>query len=211
MARKKAQRIVSDSNIAGMEWFQPVYSETTLVLMAVISLLLLIFDPTLRSEIRNIHNAVGGIFVWFALAFYYGLALCLVHPFLSRRKSHFEKIVMALFVMAANGGSGLYAAALAFRQTQYQYFIFPLINLLAFFFVSISLVGGDTDRSISDENVELPDLFVPIIVLFIVFFLCLVYMKTLWAFTFSMCIAYASLVRGVLHKLINFIKMKTLS
>src|SRR5688572_8110898 len=139
MARKKAQRIVSDSNIAGMEWFQPVYGETTLVLMAVISLLLLIFDPILRSEIRNIHNAVGGVFIWFALVFYYGLALCLVHPFLSRRKTHFEKVVMTFFVMTANGGSGLYATALAFKQTQYQYFIFPLINLFVFFFISISL------------------------------------------------------------------------
>ena len=186
-------------------WFQVTYEETTLFLMAVTSVLLVYFEPEVRSDVSYAFEN-SGVDLFFWIFFAGGVLLALIHPFLRRSKTNFEKTVMLLFLLAANGGSGLYAGFLLIAQTDHRYLIFPLINIFSFFFISISRVAADYQRAISDKDATLSDVFISTIFLLLVFTYCEIVLKTHWAITFSICVAYATLLRSLLQKLFESIK-----
>ncbi len=206
MPRKKTVKIVDDSNKDLFGWIRPEYNEITLLLMALTSIFLFIGSPALRTELRFVYSFGTCLSPIVIVFFIIGLLLSLVHPFISGKKSYFEKTAMVLFVMAANGGAGLYAGWKSLSEFDSRYLVFPIINILFFFFVSISVVGGSPDESISDDDVDPYDAVVSAVLLFGIFLFCIFVLKPHWTIVFSICIGYSTLAHRVIKRAAPLVK-----
>lgn len=199
MPRKKTIGIIDDQSKSFFGWLMPVYNETTLLLMALTTILLFISDPVLRLDLEYF----GSCFFPLVIC---GFFLSAIHPFLSRKKTYFEKAAMTIFVIVTNGGAGLYAGYIALFETDKRYLVFSIINILFFFFVSVSMAGGTMDKSISDENANLFDVIVSVVFLFVVFGLSRYFLKPHWSIEFSICVGLSTAVQNPLLKIANLIK-----
>jgi hypothetical protein len=206
MPHRKAVKIVDSENESRFYWLMPIYSENTLLLMALTTIFLFLNNSAFRSDLNSLIDLGGCLTILAGMFVAYGLFLSILHPFLSRKKNFFEKAVMAIFVIAANGGAGLYAGYLALFEVDKQYIIFPVINILFFFFISVSMVGGWFDKSISDENVDLSDVTISAVCLIVIFVFCTYFLELHWTYIFSICIGYSTIAPRLILKVFDLAK-----
>ena len=200
-------QIIHHDRAGIFSWFQPSFNESTLFLMALTFLLLFITVPVLIEDIGRLYVAGGGLVFCLSIFFVFGLILCFIHPLINRPKTDFEKTIIALFIMITNGGSGFYSGYLLLQNSSREYAIFPIVNILTVFFVYVSLVGSNTMAVIKDDNPDLRELACSACILIVVLIYCRFVAHTHWSTTFSICVAYSTLMPGLFARFVQSVKL----
>lgn len=177
----------------------PCYDETTLFLVAATCILLLVMPTGLRTDLLGVVRSAGEtdkapffVLMW-AAVFAGGIVLCTYHAFARREKTVLEKNIMAGFAMASNGAAGVLCGMEMLRESAGAAVIFPVVNILA----GVLLIYEMTfvsDKTICDGNASLSDLAAGSVALGMVFYYCQVHERLIWPMTFSICVAYCTLV-----------------
>ncbi len=183
----------------------PSFNEASLFLMAFTFLLLLVLHGPFR-------NNVAGFFLkpdsWesvvLSLIFAAGLWFSLIHVFMKKRKSSFEKSVMLCFAVCVNAGMGLMSGVYLLRTAQGLSLFFSAWNflnafLLVYMYDSRTLNNGH----ITDEEAGFPGIFWGILIVIVIFYFTQHVFHTHWTVTFSNCVIYATSFNDKLLKLID--------
>lgn len=186
--------------------FVPRYDELSLYLMSLSFLLTLLADPRLRETVffAFADNFDPRYFPLYALLFLFlaGLAFSIYHVFSSKKKTPGQKEAMLYFAVIINGLAGILAGARMFEDSPGLLLLFPVWNILN----SLALLGMYwlrivNEETISDDNTPLVDVITGSVALAAIYGLCRL-LDLYWAFTFSICVAYATNLSSSFHRLL---------
>ncbi|MFH1369883.1 MAG: hypothetical protein ABII09_01135 [Planctomycetota bacterium] len=177
-------------------FFIPTYDELSLFLMAVTLILLYMGNSQMRGIVRYVaaHIREGGVFI-FSLAFLAGLGLCLYHVFTSRGKTSSEKIIMMLFAVVTNAGTGIIAGWYVIKHSGVQNWllIFPVWNIINGVLLLLMLRFRIIDEEcIADRDATAAQVIIGLTAILIIFIFCNSVFRLHWAITFSICIIYTT-------------------
>ena len=197
--------------------FLPYYSENSLFLMCFTFIVLYIFDGTLRSVINVIiydiiffEKNVIGLFYLLLIGglFVYGFLLSMYHAFSSRPKSHSEKKNMLLFAGYVNGIAGITSGIYLQEHSTGGLALFPVLNIInGLLHINHAVIADKGEiRDVEDRDAELPEIISGVFVTFILILVCRYIFEIYWAFTFSICVVYATNFNMLVHKVVCDIK-----
>jgi len=179
-------------------WLVPTYDELSLFLMAATFILLIITNDTMQEQIGNWLTSSRNIRIHLLLLFVVflgGIALSLYHAFTTKEKTRPEKIVMMLFAVMANAGTGIISGWHVIKNDNVQdwQLIFPIWNIINGALLLIMLRFKIIDEEcISDRDATSIQILLGLTALVIIFILCNFVFQLYWAITFSICIVYAT-------------------
>lgn len=132
------------------------------------------------------------LFITLGLIVIGGLLLSLIHPFLQRKKSQFEKVLMVRFVMGLSGVVSFLVGVETFPSRSSFMMILPIWNII----MSITLLiqMGRQKYDLSDHDASPGEIIVTTIVLIAILLLADFYLRFSWAMTISICIFYATTI-----------------
>lgn len=189
-----------------LAWLFPTPNELTAFLTAFICLLLMFSYPEFSDFLSgNLEQAPRKAELWvilMGLGATLGFFLSFYHVFSARPKSYFEKVLLSLFTLGANGIAGVVAGFEILPVSWSIWAIFPIWNIVMGYSTLYQL--GLDKTLITDENMSLLEVFIASIVLLFVFFLAYFRLHLSWALTFSICMFYASLVTPLLKWAIHY-------
>ncbi|MCP4398137.1 MAG: hypothetical protein GY801_12670 [bacterium] len=195
----------SDKRNILARFFIPQYDELALFLMSVASGLIFFTDADLRSRsIELIFEEVRPR-IYIALVFFVlGGLFSIYHVFTTRRKTDREKTAMVFFAIIVNGLSGVFAGIHMLEESCGFLMVFPIWNIANGALLLILYRFKMIDKSsIVDDNATILQVILGSIVLAITFMVCSFVFEMYWAVTFSICVAYASNVSGVVGSLFS--------
>jgi hypothetical protein len=177
-------------------WFIPIYDELSVFLISVTLILLYAGNSQMRDIFRYVtaHIREGEILI-FSLVFLTGFGLSLYHVFTSREKTSFEKMIMMLFAVVTNAGTGIIAGWYVIKHGSIHNWllIFPIWNLINGVFMLLMLRFRIVDEEcISDRDATAKQVILGLIAVFVIFIFCNYVFKLHWAITFSICIIYTT-------------------
>jgi len=181
------------------DWIKPRYSELTMYLTALTCAFLFIS----HSEIRGFYyflitgngsNSASLSFVILTLGILttLGFLFSIVHAFVVKHKTRFEKISMGIFVIGANSLAGINAGLELLPSKLSLQTIFPLFNILTGYIMLNHLLKGNFE--ISDDNVSVGEVLIATLTLLIVFLVIFYFYNLTWTMTFSICMFYSSTI-----------------
>lgn len=177
-------------------WFIPVYDELSLFLMSVTLIFLYAGNSQMQGIIRYViaHIREGGILI-LSLAYLTGFGLSLYHVFVSREKTSFEKMIMMLYAVVTNAGTGIIAGWYVIKHGSIHNWllIFPIWNIINSVLLLLMLRFRIVDEEcISDRDATAKQVILGLIAVFVIFIICNYVFKLHWAITFSICIIYTT-------------------
>jgi len=177
-------------------FFIPIYDELSLFLMAMTLILLYAGNSQVRGIVRYVaaHITEAGIFL-LALAFLSGFGLSLYHVFTTREKTSFEKMIMMLFAVVTNAGTGIIAGWYVIRHSGVHNWllIFPIWNIINGVWLLLMLRFRIIDEEcISDRDAKAAQVIIGLTAVLIIFVFCNSVFRLHWAITFSICIIYTT-------------------
>jgi len=180
-----------------------VYNELSVFLTGMSLILLLLFNHAFQSLMTSHFIKEINIykFLFIILIIVY-LGISFRHVFIKKEKTKAEKVRMLALVMlcniASSGAVGIHVIKHSFMSSL---LIFPILNLLNGFIVFSLWIGEEIDDSyIKNYDVDKEFLVGSFILLLIIFTLCQLVFKLHWSFIFSICIAFAVNIGGVVEK-----------
>ncbi|MDD5326315.1 MAG: hypothetical protein PHY02_00695 [Phycisphaerae bacterium] len=177
-------------------WLVPTYDELSLFLMAATFILLSITNDTMREQIGNWLTSSRDIRIHLLfVVFLGGIALSLYHAFTKSEKSSAEKIVMMLFAVIANAGTGMVSGWYVIKNGDVHnlQLIFPIWNIINGVLLLIMLrFGIINEECISDRDTTFFQVLLGLTAVIIIFLICHFVLELYWAITFSICIVYAT-------------------
>jgi hypothetical protein len=177
-------------------WLIPTYDELSLFLMAATFILLIISNDTMQKQIGSWLTSSRDIRIHLLLvAFLGGTALSLYHAFTKSEKSSAEKIVMMLFAVIANAGTGMVSGWYVIKNGDVHnlQLIFPIWNIINGVLLLIMLrFGIINEKCISDRDATGLQIILGLTAVIIIFLICHFVLELYWAITFSICIVYAT-------------------
>jgi hypothetical protein len=129
------------------------------------------------------------------LAFLAGFGLSLYHVFTTREKTSFEKMIMMLFAVVTNAGTGIIAGWYVIRHSSVHNWllIFPIWNIINGVWLLLMLRFRVIDEEcISDRDATMGQVIIGLAVVLIIFIFCNSVFRLHWAITFSICIIYTT-------------------
>ena len=196
--------------------FAPRYDETSLFVMSITFIALYIINETMRSDLYKFASAAfrerergstAAGFVLLAICFIGGICFSIYHAFSSREKTVGDKAVMLFFAIPVTGGTGLYAGKWMLTNTGGWLMIFPVCNVIVSGVLLIKfarmITRGRIDVScISDRDATRGEIILGLSVAAIIVGCCQYWFHLYWAVTFSICVAYASIVNEAVQGLV---------
>lgn len=177
-------------------WLIPTYDELSLFLMAVTFILLGATNNTMREQIYKGITATHNPRVYFlAVIFLGGIVLSLYHVFTTREKTKFEKMIMLLFAVLANAGTGIISGWYVIKNSEVHNWqlVFPIWNItngvLLLLMLRLKVID---EKCISDREATVVQIILGLAAVLIIFTLCNYVFKLYWAITFSICIVYTT-------------------
>ena len=132
-----------------------------------------------------------------------GIAFSLYHVFTSRQKTDWEKTCMLFFAVIINALAGISAGMHMLEGSHGLLSVFPIWNImngaLLFLMYRFDIID---EGSIVDDNATLLQVIVGSVVVVFAFAICTFIFDMYWAITFSICVAYASNVNGVVQSIV---------
>ena len=186
--------------------FIPRYDELSLYLMSLSFLLTFLANGRLRTMVFTAFadNFDPRYFPLYIVLFLFlaGLAFSIYHVFSSRKKTPEEKEAMLYFAVIINGLAGILAGARMFEDSPGILLLFPVWNILN----SLVLLGMYwlrmvNEETISDDNTPLVDVLAGSVAVLALYGLCR-WLDLYWAYTFSICVAYATSLSSAFHRLL---------
>jgi len=180
----------------------PCYDELSLFVMSVSFLFIYFTNSDIQLQLyEHVLSAplilAGLLLVFFAA----GMTLSLYHAFSKRPKTEPEKLLMLYFGIIANYAAGIAAAIHIFREaSSWLFLILPALNIV--YAVVPVLMGGATlidDSYVRDDDVTPLELATGLAFLAVLLVVCQYYHRLYWAITFSVCVAYATGLSGLVQ------------
>jgi hypothetical protein len=140
------------------------------------------------------HIREGEILI-LSLAFLTGFGLSLYHVFTSREKISFEKMIMMLFAVVTNAGTGIIAGWYVIKHSGVHNWllIFPIWNIINGVLLLLMLRFRIVDEEcISDRDATAKQVILGLIAVFVIFIFCNYVFKLHWSITLSICIIYTT-------------------
>jgi hypothetical protein len=175
-------------------WFIPVYDELSLFLMAIMLIVLYFLNSPMRDQINKAFLEIHDARIYaLSLIFFAGLGLSIYHVFTTRVKNDAEKWVMLIFAVAVNSGTAIVAGMYVIEKSTDWTIIFPMWNLInAILLLAMLRFKVIDEECISNRDASMAEVFIGLIIVFILFVFCNYVFKLYWAITFSICIIYAT-------------------
>jgi len=177
-------------------WLIPTYDELSLFLMAAMFILLGATNNTMREQIYKEITAIDDIRDYFlAVIFLGGIVLSLYHVFTTREKTKFEKMIMLLFAVLANAGTGIISGWYVIKNSEVHNWqlVFPIWNIangvLLLLMLRLKVID---EKCISDREAAPVQIILGLAAVLVIFILCNYVFKLYWAITFSICIVYTT-------------------
>jgi hypothetical protein len=175
---------------------RPQYNELTTFLTALSCLFLAITQLDfrlfyLKLFAEDISIKRDELFICFGLIASAGFVLSLYHVFTKRKKNFIEVTAMCIFIMGANGLSGIFAGIELLSKQWSILLFFPLWNILTGLFLLYQI--GSSSFTVTDENATIPELLAGSCALFIIFALANFKLHLSWAMMFSLAMCYSSI------------------
>ncbi len=188
------------------------FSETTLFLMAAALITLFIIDSTpIFNDLSKVldlaaHTRKGGYIIIFLGLMGLGLLLSLYHILIRGKKSRGAQFAMLFFGVGMSAGAGILSGMSVWQEQHgWANAIFAIQNCLYGFVLLAALNPVDLDSQIQQRDARFPELLIGMVVTAIIVYLGAYHFHAYWAFTFSACIAYVTMIntpleRWMLHK-----------
>jgi len=185
--------------------FIPHYDELSLYLMSLSFILIFVLTPDLRSSSKHIFFSGSDLRAAFIpFIFLLGVLLSLYHVFTSRKKADWEKFAMLCFAVMANAFSGIAAGLYMLINFNPILILFPIWNIANGVLLLIMLRCELIDENnVSDEDADFPQVIAGTIIVVATFLVCRFAFQMNWAVTFSICVAYATNLSGVIRKIFS--------
>ncbi len=135
-----------------------------------------------------------------------GFFLSLVHAFIRKKKSAFEKTCIGAFIMGTNGLAGILAGLEMLPSRWSMLVIIPIWNVLMGIVLLYQL--GLNKFTVSDQESWWFDVFVASVTLLIVFAITDFGFHLSWAISFSICVFYSSTVFFLVTRALNFLRLR---
>lgn len=210
MKKKGNNRIPRDENVkegftskAVENLLIPRYNEISLFLMSIAFVLLFFTNADLRTESHEFFFNDFDPRSYIALAFFVlGILYSLFHVFTTLQKTDWEKTTMLFFAVIINAFSGIAAGTHMLEAVHGLLVIFPVWNIINGGLLLILYRFDFIDESsIDDDNATPLQVLLGSIIVVATFVICHYIFKLYWAFTFSICVAYASNINETLQNL----------
>jgi hypothetical protein len=180
------------------EWLRPKYDEASMFMMAVASAAVVLTHPDL---IGRVIQRLGGAFAMTAVILLiwalFGFAAVVFNALVRRPKSVAEKTSMAVFVLVTNAGAG---AAIAFERLEAGAGLWLSGLNFAVALLLVCEIVLEEDAAIDDRDATFSQVMLGLAVVSVVFLFMNYVLRSSWAITFSGCVAYATLVHGILQR-----------
>jgi len=194
----------------------PRYNELALFLMSISFILVFFAYDELQTILDKFFVDRFDLRLFLLLViFVLGMLLSLYHVFTERRKNDFEKRVMLVFAVFVNAFSGIAAGihiltdAFDILSADASYIklvvdsilmLFPIWNMangvLLLILLRLDIIG---EQNITDENATRFQVLLGSLILLLVFLFCYTILKLHWTITFSICVASAADVSGIVQ------------
>ena len=181
-----------------LEWLGliPKYTETSLFLTALTFTLLYLTDDGIRDTLESFasgyYDPRGMIFL---LIFFAGLIYSFYYALSDKKTPAFARTCMLIFVVFTNFGVGFSSGLYILKSSEGYLAIFPIMNLINAILLIIMFRAKIIDEAcISDENASRPEILVGSAALLIIFAFSHYIMHNYWALTFSICLAYSTMI-----------------
>ncbi len=194
-----------------VEQMTPKYDEITAYLTALTCAVLFIVHPEFRQIYFEILSGAGAAkasiaFMALGLIATIGFFLSLVHAFIRKKKSAFEKTCIGAFIMGTNGLAGILAGLEMLPSRWSMLVIIPIWNVLMGIVLLYQL--GLNKFTVSDQESWWFDVFVASVTLLIVFAITDFGFHLSWAISFSICVFYSSTVFFLVTRALNFLRLR---
>jgi peptidoglycan/LPS O-acetylase OafA/YrhL len=150
----------------------------------------------MQQQIYNGLRRADDARVYFLAAiFLAGLVLSLYHVFTKREKTRLEKMVMMLFAVMANAGTGIVAGLYVIKNGEVKNWqlVFPIWNIVNGALLLLMLRLKVIDESCISERQAAPiQIVLGLAAVAVTFLVCTYVFKLYWAMTFSICIVYTT-------------------
>ncbi len=181
----------------------PCYDEMSLFVMSVAFLFIYFTNTEVQVQLYDRVLSAPIVLAALLLVFFAaGMALSLYHAFSKRRKTEPEKLLMLYFGIIANYAAGVAAAIHIFKAADnWLFFILPALNIV--YAVVPVVMGGTTlidDSYVRDDDATLPELATGLLFLAVLIAVCQYRHHLYWAITFSVCVAYATGLSGLVQR-----------
>jgi len=172
----------------------PKYSEISLYLTALTFVLLFLTNREVGDILFNFFprdfEGILLLFIFFAglLSSFY----CVVSDEVTPK---FIKSCMLIFVIFTNLGVAVYGGLYILKNVEGFFIVFPVLNMVnAVLLLLLLRVNVIDEASISDENARPCEVLVGSVSLVVLFMFSQYLLGNFWAVTFSVCLAYSSMV-----------------
>jgi hypothetical protein len=180
----------------------PRYDEISLFTMSVAFILLYLTDEELRIDAyKFVYTDIDIRGYFFIFIVFSGMVLSLIHIILKREKTDIEKTLMLIFAIMVNGLSGIAAGSYMLKNAHGVLMIFPIWNIINGVLLLLMFRLNFIDEScIVGENTPIFKTIVGSIAVFSAFYVCQYMFELYWAVTFSICVAYATNLSGLVQR-----------
>ena len=181
--------------------FVPRYNELALFLMSITFILVFFSYDELQTILGKFffEHFDPRLFLLLVI-FVLGIVFSLYHVFTERRKTSFEKIVMLIFAVFVNAFSGIAAGMHILTDAHGILMLFPMWNIVNGVWLLIMLRADIMDENnITDENATPLQVLLGSLILLLVFLVCHTVFELHWTITFSICVASATSVSGIVQ------------
>jgi hypothetical protein len=174
---------------------KPVYNELSTYLTALTCIVIFFTYPDFRlylSGMKNNFSTSEDIVTFYALGLIalVGFILSIIHVFVKRDKSLFEKFCMGVFAIGANALASIEAGIETINSGGSILVIFPIWNIVIGIIMIIQIRYGIFE--VTDENASLQEVSGASVILLLIFALVSITFRLSWAMTFSICMFYSS-------------------
>ena len=178
--------------IAG--WFKPRFNELASFQLAIICIVSLSAYPDLRLALGKVLQDTTGVGAWalaMGLIMFIGLALSVLHVFVSWKKTAWEKSFMGAFALAIFGLGGI-AAGIEMLPAKWSVLTILTIWNIVYGVILFYKIGFAEITLIDDENALWLEVVIATVLLLLVFAVADYVLHLSWAFTVSMCLTFVS-------------------
>ncbi|MCK4592038.1 hypothetical protein KAT63_01195 [Candidatus Parcubacteria bacterium] len=180
----------------------PKYTEATMFLTSLITILILITEPFLQEIVIKFFMAdfIFAIVLMFILL---GLLLSIYYAFNDKKISRQNKDIMLSFMIVVNVFIGLSASNYLMSSSHGLSVIFPLVNYLNALFLAFAFrYDFINSGSILDIQAKKSEILIGSIVVIAIFLYSRYVLDNYWAMTFSICLVYATNINNFIRKII---------
>jgi hypothetical protein len=188
---------------------KPRFPEITAYLIALTCCWLFVFHAKLRQTLFIIFSGFGSMspfFIGLGLAVTLGLLLSLVHAFIQRKKSAFEKFFMGWFVMGTSGVASFAVGIEMLPSRSSIMMILPIWNILIGLLMLFQM--GFQKYDVDDEDASPWEVFGTTVILVVILLLADLGIRLSWAMTLSICIFYSTTIVFFATWIVNYFNIQ---